>query len=188
MLPVAAAALLGGAALWYSGRTPTGAEPGGAMPPPSPSAAASSPVARAADPDVAPSPAASSTTAAVAPAPPPPSGPRELPVESPAETGSALAGLETHDVSEAELRAMGAPEKMKGGVRVGFVDPRSSAAEAHLEEGDIIFRAHHTKVEKVADLERALDGRDYALIKVLRGGSVFQVVLHKPYKAATAAP
>ena len=129
-----------------------------------------------------PTPTPTSTVATKTPTPPPdPNRDRTLDPD-PSEADKALAGLTTRDATRAEMDIQGVPAKAKGGVVVTYVDPRSPSAEAHLEKGDVIIRAHHDYVTSVSELGTAVGDREHTMLQVYRGGKGFNVVLHKPFK------
>ena len=99
------------------------------------------------------------------------------------EEESALVGLEIDDASSSDLASMKVPEGMTG-VLIRLVDPKSPAAEAQLEKGDVIVRAQREKVTSLESLKAAVGDRDHTVLTVYRGGYPFQVVIHKPFKPA----
>ncbi len=139
------------------------AEPAKATPPAKPSAATTKPAKAEAEPGLDDKPI-------------------ERPPGDPRSTDDAMAGLDVRNTSKAELIGMGLPEKLAGGVMVTKIDPRSSAAEAQLREGDIIVEAHRSDVTTISELHDAVEERDQTMLKVYRKGKPFQVVLHKPWK------
>lgn len=105
----------------------------------------------------------------------------------PSTTDDALAGLDYREATADEMVAAGVPKKLQGGVFISRVDPRSSAAEARIEAGDVITRAQDTLIKTQEDFEEAVRKRKHTLVTVYRGGKPYQVVLHRPF-TADAAP
>lgn len=96
---------------------------------------------------------------------------------------SALRGLGVVEKSAVELEALGIPRGTTG-VMVSSVDPGSSAAEAHLEPGDVIVRVDRTSIGTVDGLTRAVGDRRHTVLLFYRKGTPLQLVLHAPFRDA----
>jgi serine protease Do len=92
----------------------------------------------------------------------------------------ATHGMEFGDLTSDYKARMGIPEKVEG-IVITDVQPWSTAAEAHLEKGDVIWRAGHTPVKTVDDLKSALGDREQTVLLVYRGKQTFPVVLFRPF-------
>lgn len=142
-----------------------------------------------------PTPAATSTAVAsprprIEP-PRPPEAPRASPSPTPSAAATrppsggmpaAMAGLSARTMDDRDRREFGIPERLTYGIVVTDVDPRSSAAEAHLAPNDVIFNAAGKKVTNIYDLAQIVDGRQYTKLHVYRRGQPFEIILHPPYE------
>lgn len=94
----------------------------------------------------------------------------------------AMAGLGARTMDDRDRRELGLPERLTYGIVITEVDPRSSAAEAHLAPNDVIFNAAGKKVTNIYDLAQIVDGRQYTKLHVYRRGQPFEIILHPPYE------
>jgi serine protease Do len=98
---------------------------------------------------------------------------------TPSGEGNALAGLEVRDLTADIARQLGLPPGSPGVVVTG-VDPDSAAAEAGIEEGDVIVEINRQSVRNVRDFRRIvakLGKNDRVLLLVQRRGSKLFVLI-----------
>jgi serine protease Do len=96
-------------------------------------------------------------------------------------TRSPLEGVQVEALTPDVARQLQLPAGTRG-VVVSDVDPRSAAAEAGLQEGDVIQQVNRQPVTSVADFNRLVRGQGQQLVLLVnRGGaSVFIAVKNKP--------
>lgn len=116
-----------------------------------------------------------------APAEPPAKKPSYAP---PGDDDTALAGTEFTPMDDGLREALKVPEdpQLGYGVVVSQIHPDAPTAEAQLEPKDVIVRADKKKVDSLQDLKEHVGEREHTLITVSRGGQLFQVVIHRPYR------
>jgi serine protease Do len=94
----------------------------------------------------------------------------------------ALRGVSVQALSGDLRRELQLPENTMG-VAITNVDDDSPAAQAGLQQGDVIMQVNHSAVNNVADFNRAVregSSRDSTLLLVKRGqGTQFVVVPNK---------
>jgi S1-C subfamily serine protease len=92
----------------------------------------------------------------------------------------ATHGMEFGELTSDYKARMGIPDKVEG-IVITDVQPWSTGAEAHLEKGDVVWRAGHTMVKNLDDLKSALGDREQTVLLVYRGKKSFPVVLFRPF-------
>jgi serine protease Do len=91
-------------------------------------------------------------------------------VGKPAELG-ALKGVTVQNLTAALRQQLGVPSNVQG-VAISNLDPSSPAAQAGLQEGDVIESINRQPVHTVADFERlAAEAKGDTLLRINRQGS-----------------
>jgi serine protease Do len=90
-----------------------------------------------------------------------------------------LEGLTLNDLSPQLRRKLDLPASVKG-VLVEEVDPDSPAANSGLRPGDVIVEVDHQAVPDVGKFKELYSkAKDRALLRVVREGRTFYVVVHR---------
>lgn len=69
------------------------------------------------------------------------------------------------------------PRDQVEGVLLEKVEPRSNAARAELQAGDVIVSANRYRVRSIDELKQAIDPQGPLLLNIQRGGAAFFVIL-----------
>ncbi len=109
------------------------------------------------------------------------------PSQEPGETESngvvTSLGLEAADLSDEVRKQLQLSDKVKSGVAVTKIDPDGGAAEAGIEEGDVILEVNRKKVESVKDLQsqvlKSKKGSSLLFLINRKGSTFFALV--KPH-------
>ena len=101
----------------------------------------------------------------------------ELPTETASvkpengSTHSSLSGVDVQNLTPESAQNLGVPSNTQG-VVVTNVDPASHAADAGLQQGDVILQVNHKPVKNTSEFERALNSSSQEnLLLVNRNGS-----------------
>ncbi len=96
------------------------------------------------------------------------------------ESGSVLEGLTLDDLTPNLRRKLDVPSSVKSGAVVEQLDPDSPAANAGLRPGDVIVEIDHQAVTDVGKFKELYSkAKDRALLRVVRDGRSFFVVVHR---------
>jgi serine protease Do len=94
------------------------------------------------------------------------------------EDAAALAGVQVQELTAAVARRLGLPRDVRG-VVVTDVNPASAAAEADLQQGDVIREVNRKPTTTLSAFRSAVRaaGRGPVVLLVQRGGSAFYVTI-----------
>jgi len=91
-----------------------------------------------------------------------------------------LEGLTLNDLTPGLRRKLEVPANVKGGVVVEDLDQDSPAASSGLRPGDVIVEVDHQAVTDVGKFKELYSkAKDRALLRVVREGRSFYIVVHR---------
>jgi serine protease Do len=103
--------------------------------------------------------------------------PRQTARASKSESGLDSFGFSVSDLSP-DLRERLGTERRSGAV-VTHVDPNGAAAAAGIQQGDVVLEVNRKPVKSAAELAKALDGQESALLFISRGDSTLYVPIER---------